>query len=354
MLLTRFSAPQKVKEVVNRNKRSQKICRKVVLEHLLCYILRRFFELVSPIAYLAHNPAVFDRIVQNDHDLNGFAVNGHLNQAAKNVSNGDASYPVKKGCISCWGRIVSGERGLHILWCGHENYVCQFYSRMVDIPMDLWDQIHNRCTPWGRFSLSLLNSVFRDRYEPLHVRHDRLICTTIERPFEDEYYPQSHFGENTKDGTGYVSGGAITITRIRGYTCEFCCVNGKGMDDILVERLRLIDSFWAEKLPRKLKYKSFIGNDPTGLTVRAEFDRARYYLEFRPYGHDTRECETSKERRESDVGTLVTEEGDESLLSTRCREGYERVVLRLYPVIEGENFRLKVKIEACRNLVNDT
>ena len=92
MSLTRLSVPQEIEEIVYGNERSQKISGKIILENLLRDVLHRLFELILVVADFAHDPAVFDRVVQHDHYLNRLAIDGwHLQHIVKNVCNRDAS-----------------------------------------------------------------------------------------------------------------------------------------------------------------------------------------------------------------------------------------------------------------------
>ena len=62
----------------------KKISGKIILENLLRDVLRWLFELILVVADFAHDPAVFDRVIQHDHYLNRLAIDGwHLQHIVK-------------------------------------------------------------------------------------------------------------------------------------------------------------------------------------------------------------------------------------------------------------------------------
>ena len=214
--------------------------------------------------------------------------------------------------------------------------------------MDLWDNIYRNCGPWRRFCMSLITREFFERYAPPHIQLDKGFMDRAHSS-ANVLLPTDQFSEDstetmwwdeiesTSGALGNVRGCGITMVFVEEYSCKFVCVNDDGPDNELLDRLKLIDDYWRDKMPGALKYKSFFEDNNV---INGKLSPDNYTLDEL--------CQTDEQRRQCNNGILEAYNGDVASISTRSR-GYQWIVLDISASIEDATFSLKVLVDNCIN-----
>lgn len=210
------------------------------------------------------------------------------------------------------------------------------------VPLHIWHRIWRHCTPWTRYCLGLANKELYDYFKPVRPKSDADFYKTFKGYIDPRILKE--MDESGRFPFGYVIGEGLTFLKIRGYSCVFRCCNRDGDDLPLQEWLTLIDDYWRQKLPKCLRYTSFIGENGQ---IFGAFDPSKY----RPtMDIDGDLCKTKAQKARADCGLLdCFMQGDLSM-DLDCT--YEGVHLILRPVIEGSTFRIQVFVDTAYPFCN--
>ena len=208
----------------------------------------------------------------------------------------------------------------------------------VYFSLHILDRIWHHCTPWTKHCLGLASKEWFEHFKPVKYNSQMEYYKTYKGCIDPRLLKE--MDNSGQFPFGYVFGNGLTFRKIQGYSCVFTCSNYDGDDQRLQNWLVLIDDFWRQKLPKCLKYMSFIEENGR---ILGSFDPSKYRPTMDVEGDL---CKTKAQKARADCGLLNSFTSGDVSMDLEATRGYEVVHLLLCPFIEGSTFRIQVFVDS--------